>query len=75
MLIDFTDVVYCWFCVYTCIQGLELPGQRAVVQSGQGQCPQGDGLQETVGTAHGSDDDVQNKSKVQEQMVALSVII
>lgn len=46
-----------------------------MVQSGQGQCPKGDGLQETVGTAHGSDDDVQDEGKVQEQMVALSVII
>lgn len=60
---------------YTCIQSLELPGQRAVVQSGQGQCPQGDGLQEAVGTSHGPDNDVQDKRKVQEQMVALSVIM
>lgn len=61
--------------VYTCIQSLELPGQRAVVKSGQGQCPQGDGLQEAVGTSHGPDNDVQDKRKVQEQMVALSVIM
>lgn len=46
-----------------------------MVQSGQGQCPQGDGLQEAVGTSHGPDNDVQDKRKVQEQMVALSVIM
>lgn len=46
-----------------------------MVQSGQGQCPQGDGLQEAVGTSHGPDNDVQDKRKVQEQMVTLSVIM
>lgn len=58
--------------MFTCIQGFKLSGEDAVVKSGQGQGPHRDGLQQTVGTARGADDDVQDKRKVEKQVVALS---